>query len=175
MENEYQKYEYKTINVKKSVKYRMLDATKAFGYEIIETKDFLGTTVLSCKREEISHKDELAKSFDEVIKMINEIELLERTKKNRILIFTWIFGVIGLLTFGGGMSLVLKGNDTLPFRIGGISLGLLGIILMAINEPIYRSIYQKTVALGLRRIDELNNKINKALKDSNEMIIKSLE
>ena len=46
---------------------------------------------------------------------------------------------------------------------------------MAINEPIYRSIYQKTVALGLRRIDELNNKINKALKDSNEMIIKSLE
>ena len=29
--------------------------------------------------------------------MINEIEALERTKKNRTLIFTWVFGVVGLL------------------------------------------------------------------------------
>ena len=176
MEKDYQNFEYKTFSVKKGIKYRMLDAIGAFGYKVVETKDFLNTSIISCKREEIlNNKEELNKSFEEVIKMINEIESLERKKKNRSLIFTWIFGVVGLLTFGGGMSLVLKGNDTLPFRIGGISLGLFGIFLMVINEPIYKMIYQKIVSNGLKRIDELNTKINKSLDDANELIIKSLE
>ncbi|MCR5349728.1 MAG: hypothetical protein K6E20_01915 [Acholeplasmatales bacterium] len=176
MEKEYQTFEYKTLTVRKGCKYRLLDAVGAFGYQVIETKELPTTVTINIKREEITNnKEELDKGFDLVVKKITEIEALERKKKNKALAFGIILGIVGLLTFGGGLSWVTKGSDTLFNRIGGISVGVIGILIMLINEPIYRVVYQKTLSSCVSKIDELNVDINKALKSGNELIKKSLE
>ena len=53
-------------------------------------------------------------------------------------------GIIGVLTFGGGMSCCLVWGESL--LIAGIVLGVLGIGLMALAYPVYNSITEKEKA-----------------------------
>ncbi len=52
-----------------------------------------------------------------------------------------VLGVIGILIMGGGMSMVMVGNDDM--MIPGIIIGIIGIIVMAIAYPIYSYITKK--------------------------------
>ena len=176
MENNKELYDYKSLTVRKNAKLKGLDALSLFGYQIVETKEYVFTISILFKREsDIKNKEKLDLLFDKCIKEINEIDLYERKKKNKALKFAIIFGIFGMLTFGGGFSLIMEGNDTLLSRILGISIGVLGIILMAINEPIYKSIYQKTLIKSSKKIEKLNFELNDDLKEGNILIKEALE
>ena len=55
-------------------------------------------------------------------------------------IFTYTLGVISALVFGTGMCLAMKviGSATTGSMIGGIALGVLGMIIVGVNYPIYK-------------------------------------
>lgn len=61
------------------------------------------------------------------------------TRKGTML--SLIFGTLGVLIFGGGMSMIL----TLPqrYNLPGIILGILGLAIMGAAYPVYRRIVKK--------------------------------
>lgn len=66
------------------------------------------------------------------------LKKLDRKVKLPSLIFAYSFGTIMALVFGLGMCLTMKviGNGTLMFVLG-IVIGIIGIIGVSINYPIY--------------------------------------
>lgn len=169
-------YDYKTIRTKKENKYRVLDIVVAFGYEVIETKELTTNVIISAKRDSsISIKKELDKKMDEALTLVEGISSAEGKKKNKSLIISLTMGIIGLLTFGGGMSAYMTEDGSFKFVTLGIVLGIIGIIIMIINEPIYRKLLENSISKYTPIIDEYNQRINKVLEEANEMIRKSLE
>lgn len=74
----------------------------------------------------------------------DKMELLRKLDKDVTkpgTIWSIIIGVIGCLIFGGGMSLVMVGANTL--FILGIAFGLIGIAIMAAALPVYKKITEK--------------------------------
>lgn len=70
---------------------------------------------------------------------------LDAKAKNPANIFAYTFGIVMCLVFGTGMCLGMKviGPDSVVFFILGIVLGIVGIIGMSINFPIYKRILEK--------------------------------
>lgn len=60
-------------------------------------------------------------------------------------IFTYTFGIISALVFGTGMCLSMKviGSGTLGSVILGIIIGIIGIVAMGVNFPIYKRLREK--------------------------------
>ncbi len=69
------------------------------------------------------------------------LKKLDRKAKRPAEIFAYTFGIIATLIFGTGMCLAMKviGNAF----ILGIVIGIIGLILVAINYPIYKQILAK--------------------------------
>lgn len=69
------------------------------------------------------------------------LKKLDRKAKRPAEIFAYTFGIIATLIFGTGMCLAMKviGNAF----ILGIVIGIVGLILVAINYPIYKQILAK--------------------------------
>lgn len=57
-------------------------------------------------------------------------------------IFTYTFGIVGALVLGVGMCLTMNviGSGTTLMFILGIIIGVLGIVMVSINYPIYKKI-----------------------------------
>lgn len=57
-------------------------------------------------------------------------------------IFAYTFGIIMSLIFGAGMCLAMRviGNDTFYTILIGIAIGVIGMIGMGVNYPIYKAI-----------------------------------
>lgn len=55
-------------------------------------------------------------------------------------IFTYSFGIIGALVLGVGMCLSMKiiGGQSTLMEILGIIIGLIGIVMVGVNYPIYK-------------------------------------
>lgn len=68
-----------------------------------------------------------------------QLKKLDNKVKQGPFIFSITFGIISSLIFGTGMCLAMNviGGTTL-FMIVGIIVGIIGIILMIINYPIYK-------------------------------------
>ena len=58
-------------------------------------------------------------------------------KKDWGLILTWIIGVIGALIMGFGMSKIMVGSPEKMDMIIGIITGVVGLLICALNYPIY--------------------------------------
>ena len=138
-------YDYKTIRTKKENKYRVLDIVGAFGYEVIETKELPTNVIISVKRDS---SISIKKELDE--KMDEALTLVE-----------------GISNAEGK-----KKNKSL---IVSLTIGIIGIIIMIINEPIYKKLLENSISKYTPIIDEYNQRINKVLEEANEMIKKSLE
>lgn len=71
------------------------------------------------------------------------LKKLDRKVKLPSLIFAYSFGTIMALVFGLGMCLAMKviGNGTLMFVLGIVT-GIIGIIGVSINYPIYRKMLE---------------------------------
>lgn len=74
------------------------------------------------------------------------LKKLDRTAKRSAEIFTYTFGVLSTLILGVGMCLAMKiigGGGTLSM-VFGIIVGIVGIVGIGVNYPIYRKILQKS-------------------------------
>ena len=60
-------------------------------------------------------------------------------------IFTYSFGIIFALVFGTGMCLAMGqiGNGTTGSFVAGIIIGIIGMLGMGVNYPIYRKLLEK--------------------------------
>lgn len=73
------------------------------------------------------------------------LKKLDRKAKLPANIFAYSFGVISSLIFGLGMCLAMKViGDGVGMFVLGIILGVIGMILMGVNYPIYKKILEKS-------------------------------
>lgn len=72
------------------------------------------------------------------------LKKLDRKAKLPAEIFTYSFGIIGALVLGVGMCLSMKiiCNQTTLMVILGIIIGIIGIVMVSINYPIYKKMLE---------------------------------
>lgn len=69
---------------------------------------------------------------------LEEAKRLDKKCKLPPLIFTYIFGIIGALVLGLGMCLAMEVLEAgTSFMTAGVIVGLVGIVMVSINYPIY--------------------------------------
>lgn len=73
------------------------------------------------------------------------LKKLDRKAKLPAQVFTYTFGIVSSLIFGLGMCLAMKviGEGTSMFILG-IIIGVIGMVLMGINYPIYKRILENS-------------------------------
>ena len=73
------------------------------------------------------------------------LKKLDRQAKKGAEIFSYIFGIVFSLVLGTGMCFAMGeiGDGSITSMIIGIVIGLVGIIGVSINYPIYKKILQK--------------------------------
>ena len=85
---------------------------------------------------------------------LDELKALDKKVKKPANVFAYTFGTIGSLVLGSGMSLAMNVIEPGKYfgitisenmMLPGIIIGLLGIAMVSVNYPIYKSI------LGARR------------------------
>lgn len=90
--------------------------------------------------------------------IVDEIKKIDKKAKLPSIIFGFTFGIISSLIMGFGMSIIFKA--ILPdMQILGYILGILGIVLVSINYPIYKIIYNKGKLKYQDKIIELSNMV----------------
>lgn len=171
-EKDFVSYEYKTATVKAKDQAKAADMYEAFGWEITATRAVVPDgVVLSLKRDrKQKHKSELAKLERQAETVCDTIDGLERNKTLGANIFSYIFGVVAALVLGGGMCLVMLTENNLSAMIGGILLGVVGIVLCAVNYPINRKIVAKKTRQILPIIDDNEEKLANLLEQGNELL-----
>lgn len=170
-EKDFVSYEYRTVSVKAKDQARVMDLYEAFGWEVTGTSPAFDGVTLSLKRDRhIPHKQELVKLERQAEDTFARIGGLEQSKTQGASVFSYIFGCIAVLILGGGMSLVMLVEGSIPALVGGIVLGIIGIVLCGVNYPIYKRLAsQKTKAL-LPVIDEAEEKLANLLERGNELL-----
>lgn len=146
MENEKEvvTYDYKTVRVKREMETMTTDAYINLGWE------FVGSTLaggaifhinLSFKRNrKIANKQRLILLQEKIDTVLQNIETLLNNKKRAGTVPSISTGIVGALTLGGGMSMVLVGGKTLGLMIGGIAVGIVGIAISLLAWPIYKKV-----------------------------------
>ena len=73
------------------------------------------------------------------------LKKLDRKAKKGALIFGYTFGIICSLILGTGMCFAMGklGDNSLPMILMGVCIGLIGILGVSINYPIYKKILNK--------------------------------
>lgn len=165
-------YEYKTLVVKADVQAKTQDMYEAFGWEVTDAITGLtGQVTLSFRRDrKQKHKQELCKIERQAEEVSATIQRLKQGQTSGATIFGYIFGTIGALIFGGGLSLVLTQFDKTPALIGGCVLGVAGAILCGICYPIYKKIAATQTAKRLPLIDENEEKLANLIEKGNDLL-----
>lgn len=72
------------------------------------------------------------------------LKKLDRKAKKGANVFGYTFGIIMTLIFGVGMCLSMKviGDDSLLTFVSGIVIGIIGIIGVSVNYPIYKKLLE---------------------------------
>lgn len=170
-ERDFVSYEYRTVSVKAKDQARVMDLYEAFGWEVTGTSPALDGVTLSLKRDRhIPHKQELVKLERQAEDTFARIGGLERSKTQGASVFSYIFGCIAVLILGGGMSLVMLVESSIPALVGGIMLGIIGIVLCGVNYPIYKRLASHKTKALLPVIDETEEKLANLLERGNELL-----
>lgn len=139
-------YDYKTIKVKRSIETLVTDTYESLGWSLTGTSSVEGSLFyvnLSFKRDrKIENKVELLKLQDKADSVISNIELLQSRKKNAGQIGALTTGIMGALTFGGGMSMSILLHGV-GYMICGIALGIVGAGICALAYPLFKKINKK--------------------------------
>ena len=90
---------------------------------------------------------------------MEQLRKLDRDAEKPGTIAAIVVGVIGMLVFGGSLSLVLIWTDTL--LAGGIVLGIIGIGIMAAALPVYKMVTKKQREKIAPQILELSEELMK--------------
>lgn len=96
---------------------------------------------------------------------LDELKALDRKVKRPANVFAYLFGSVGAVVMGGGMSLVMT---DIGATVGlnhpmapGIVLGLVGIFMASINYPVYKGLLDARRKKYADRIIALSDKIMK--------------
>lgn len=147
-------YDYKTVRVKRELETMLTDAYQNLGWEVTNVSMAEGTLShvnVSFKRDrKIKNKIELLKMQDKIDGTLLNIEKLQQKKKNAGVPEGITVGVIGALTFGGGMSMVTTLTG-IGFLIGGIALGVAGVGIGLLGWLVHNKIKAKK----LKEIDPI--------------------
>ena len=100
---------------------------------------------------------------------LDELKKLDLKVKRPANVFSYVFGTIGAIIMGSGMSLVMTDIGT-TFGITepifpGIVIGVAGMLMAMVNYPIYKRILGSRKRKFSARIIELSDKI---MKDKGE-------
>ncbi len=99
---------------------------------------------------------------------LDELKALDKKVKKPANIFAYTFGTIGALVMGSGMSLamnVIEPSTYFGITIGenmmlpGIIIGLIGILIVSFNYPIFRKILNSRRQKYADKIIALSDKI----------------
>lgn len=76
---------------------------------------------------------------------VTALKKLDEKVKKGPFVFSLSFGIVGSLILGTGMSLAMKviGSGTTTSMILGIIIGLLGILIVSVNYPIYKKLLKR--------------------------------
>lgn len=170
-EKDFVSYEYKTVSVKAKEQFKTADMYEAFGWEVTAVSTSLDGVTLSLKRNrKIPHKPELSRLERQAENVLHTIDNLESSKTRFASIFSYTFGIIATLVFGGAMCLVMLYENSIPALIGGIVLGVLGIFLCSVNYPIYRKMVAQKSKTVLPVIDDSEEKLANILEEGNDLL-----
>lgn len=170
-ERDFVAYEYKTVSVKAKDQAKTMDVYEAFGWEVTSAAQTLdGHAVLFLKRDRKQrHRTELTKLERQAEDTLDALRTLERSKTLGATVFSSIFGCIGALVLGGGMALVMQVGGV-PAMAGGIVLGLVGIVICAVNYPIFKKMAAKKTKSLLPVIDQTEEKLALLLEKGNDLL-----
>lgn len=72
------------------------------------------------------------------------LKKLDRKAKSKANIFAYTFGVITVLVLGAGMCLSMKviGDGSAFIMVVGIIVGIIGIVGVSVNYPIYKKLLE---------------------------------
>lgn len=175
MENTVLVYDYKTVKVSREMEVMVADTYKNLGYEqtganVCEGSPFYVN--LSFKRDrKIEHKAELVKLQEKIDAVLNNIELLQRKKKSAGTAEGVTTGVVGALTLGGGMSMVMT-LEGVGYLIGGIALGVVGLAVAISSYFIARSIRNKNIDKIQPILESEYDKLSDLCEQANNLISK---
>ena len=88
---------------------------------------------------------------------VDKLRALDNKVKVPASIFAYTFGILGALILGTGMCLAMKVIGDLMAL--GIVIGILGIVMVSVNYPIYKAILKSRKAKYSKEILELSEKI----------------
>ena len=91
------------------------------------------------------------------ISKINELKNLNKKVVNPAIIFAYIFGIVGTLILGTGMCLAMEVLGNIMWL--GIVVGVIGIVFVSINYPIYKVILNKRKEKYSSEIIQRSNEI----------------
>ena len=92
---------------------------------------------------------------------LDELKTLDKKVKRPAKIFAYVFGSLSSLVLGTGMCFAMNAiGASLSFAMPlGIGIGLLGILLVSINYPMYKSILKNRKKKYANQIFELSNSL----------------
>ena len=95
--------------------------------------------------------------IEKPITKLDELKALDKKVKKPAKVFAYIFGTIGSLVLGVGMCFAMKVlGDIMAV---GIVVGLLGILMVSINYPIYKHILKKRKSKYCSKVLQLSQEI----------------
>lgn len=103
--------------------------------------------------------EKLIKNYqDKETTKLDELKQLDKKVKKPVLVFTYVFGIVGSLVLGLGMCLGMKvlSNDHM---ILGIIIGIIGILMVSFNYAIYNKLLNRRRNKYSKRIIELSEEI----------------
>ncbi len=96
---------------------------------------------------------------------LDELKNLDKKVKRPADVFAYVFGSIGAIIMGCGMSLVMTDIGNViginEAMIPGIVIGIIGMFIVIINYPVYKGILSSRRKKYADRIIALSNKIMK--------------
>ena len=149
------------------------DAYNNLGWEVTSTTmaDMnLNYVNISLKRDrKVKDKQELIKLQSKIDKALYDIEKLQKQMKMAGRCESLSVGVVGALTFGGGMSMTMLLSGT-AFLVGGIALGCIGVGISLLAYKVYKKIQdKKLVVLEPKHQTELD-KLSSLCEEANALI-----
>ena len=93
---------------------------------------------------------------DKSLTKMDQLRQLDRKVKNTPLIFALTFGVVGILTFGTGLTFFLEWKDLWYL---GVPISIMGVVLMLVAYPLYTKLTQKYKEKYGKQIIELSNEL----------------
>ena len=152
MEQDFRNYEYMTVSTGMGSVGETVNRYASLGWEPDGRRDGLLNATLTFRRDRsIKGKERLNRLQICIEDNVEGIRMLEESKSKGSMIFALAFGIAAALLFGGGMSLIMFSTTPVVLWaiIVGVSMGVIGGVLAAINYPIFvRLVKRKTARVN---------------------------